>query len=131
MYAIQITGAEILYNIIFALFIWLFFSICFFLYRYFRHIRQERSRFLALEPDFQQFNQRYNSDLEGNNSGILGRIMHLFSRLNAESSLTLNLPDSVKDYKSCIHCGTITVKEELKCEICGCEEFILLEKKKN
>ena len=117
-------SGEIFYQIVYGLFIWLFISICFFLFRYFRHIRQERQRFLTLEPDFQDLDQRYRPMSDSHNAGLFGRIVRLFDNLQSDHVLNLNLQTALENYQICDSCGALSLKEEITCEICGSSHFI-------
>ena len=120
-------GTDLIYNIIFTLFGWLFLSIVFFLFRYFRHLRQERNRFLTLEPDFQELNERYHGE-NGESATVFHRVVQWLEGTSGNKELKLKLSSKIGDYKSCVNCGAITYKYELKCEICASIEFDLITK---
>lgn len=94
----------------------------------FRHIREERQRFVTLEPDFQELDQRYINNQNSIGSGLINRLLHWFDG-NSSSSLDLKLPQALYNYKNCEFCGSLTLKNELKCDVCGSIKFLLIDKK--
>ena len=118
-----ISGIEIISNIIVTLFIWLIISMCYFIYRYTRHLRAERNRFLTMEPDFQNFDNQHGLESSTQSQGLLGKLIRILVNPTGNVSLKLKLPQNLSKYKACAECGTLSIKNEVFCITCGSHEF--------
>ncbi len=115
------SGVDLFYNIIYTLFIWLIFSVCYFLFRYLRHVRQEQTRFRTLEPDFQELDENYNET--PSNPSIFSSLLGMLQGNSSQMKLKLRLPTDLSHYKSCSTCGALSLKMEIQCDICGSKDF--------
>jgi len=50
--------------------------IVYYLYKYFRRIREEEARFSTLEPEFKEFDREYQLNQPRNNEGVFGSIFN-------------------------------------------------------
>ena len=113
---------QIVYDIMMMVFAWAFVLLSYFIFRYMRRIRQERARFITMEPQFQQFDEQYNLNEEKESLGMLGSLLNRSD--SSFQALRMNLEKDLSELKTCSICGSLCRIEDLMCVICGNRKFL-------
>ena len=90
---------QIVYDILMMLFAWAFVLLSYFVFRYMQRIRQERARFVAMEPQFRQYDEEYNLNEEKQSSGMLGALLNRSD--SSFQALKMNLETDLSALKTC------------------------------